>query len=84
MEMENMKEKLSFDLWLSLLDMKATLKHGFMPKATVWNDSEKFMFVKIHVLKKAYVAKLYSGFRRYFAKQREIGLFCLIAESRIL
>ena len=52
MEMENMKEKLSFDLWLSLLDMKATLKHGFMPKATVWNDSEKFMFVKIHVLKK--------------------------------
>ena len=44
MEMESMKEKLSFDLWLSPLDMKVTLKHGSMPKATVSNDSEKSMF----------------------------------------
>ena len=69
---------------MSLLDMKVNLKHGSMHKATVWNDSEKLMFVKTHVLIKASVAILYSGFRRYFVKQREIGLFCLIADSRIL
>ena len=49
--------------------MKVTIKHGFMPKATVQNDSEKLMFVKTHVLKKESVAKLYSNIRRYFAKQ---------------
>ena len=92
MEMENIKEKLSFDLWLSLLDMKVTPNHRFIAKATVWNNvcwkrclsETMFMFVKIHVFLKASVAKLYSGLRRYFVKKRKIGLFCLIANSRIL
>ena len=39
------------------------------------------MSVKIYVLKKASVAKLYSAIGRYFAKEREIGLFCLIVEK---
>ena len=78
MEMESMKEKLSCNLWFSLPDMKVS------NSATVWNGSEKFMSVKIHVFKKAPVAKLYSDIRIYFAKQREIGLFYLIAESGIL
>ena len=42
------------------------------------------MSVKIHVPKKAPVAKLSGDIRRYFAKQREIDLFYLIAESTIL
>ena len=42
------------------------------------------MSVKIHALKIASAAKLYSGIRRYFTKQQEICLFRLIAESRIL
>ena len=54
------------------------------PKASVWNSSEKFMSVKIHVFKVASVAKLYSGICRYFAKHQEICLFFLTAESRIL
>ena len=54
------------------------------PKASVWNSSEKFMSVKIHVFKVASVAKLYSGVRRYFAKHQEICLFFLTVESRIL
>ena len=52
-------------------------------KASVWNSSEKFMSVKIHVFKIASVAKLCSGIRRYFVKQQEICLFFLTAESRI-
>ena len=55
-----------------------------LPKATVWNDSGKINFVKIHVLKKASVAKIYNSLRRYFAKLREIVLFYLTAESKIL
>ena len=78
MEMESMKEKLSCNLWFSLPDMKVS------NSATVWNGSEKFMSVKINVFKKASVTKLYSGIRIYFAKQWEIGLFYLIAESGIL
>ena len=43
------------------------------------------MSVKIHALKIASAAKLYSGIRRYFTKkQQEICLFRLTAESRIL
>ena len=42
------------------------------------------MSVKVHALKIASVAKLYSGIRRYFTKQQEICLFRLTAESRIL
>ena len=42
------------------------------------------MSVKVHVLKKAYVVKFYSGIHRYFAKQRKIGTFYLVEESRIL
>ena len=53
-------------------------------KATFWNGSEKLMSVKIHVIKKTYVVKLYSGIHRYFAKQRKIGIIYLVAESRIL
>ena len=66
--MENIKEKLSCDLWFTLPDMKVTLK------ATVWNASEKLMFVKVHVLKKNYVVKLFSGIHRYFVKQQKIGI----------
>ena len=40
-------------------------------KATVWNNSKKFMPVQIHVLKIASVAKIYIGIRRYFAKQQK-------------
>ena len=54
------------------------------PKASLWNSSEKFMSVKIHVFKIASLAKGYSGIRRYFAKHQEICLFFLTAESRIL
>ena len=54
------------------------------PKVSVWNSSEKFMSIKIHVFKIASAAKLYSGIRRYFAKHQEICLFFLTAESRIL
>ena len=36
---------------------------------------KKFMSVKTNFLKKASVARLYSGIRRYFVKKREIGLF---------
>ena len=53
------------------------------PKATVRISSEKFMSVKIHFLKIAPAAKLYSGIRRYFAKRYEIGFSYLIVESRI-
>ena len=42
------------------------------------------MSLKIHVFEKASVVEPYSGIRIYFAKQPEIGLFYLIAESRIL
>ena len=73
---ETMKEKLSRDLWFSLPDMKVS------NSATVWKGSEKFMSIQIHVFKKASVAKMYFGIRIYFAKQPEIGLFYLIAESR--
>ena len=45
MEMENMKENLSCDLWFSLPQMKVT--------AAVSSGSEK-----VHVLKKASVTKL--------------------------
>ena len=44
MEMENVEEKLSCDLWFLL--------------TAVWNGYEKFMCVKIHALKKASIAKL--------------------------
>ena len=49
------------------------------PKATIWNRSEKFMS-----LKKASASETYGSIRRYFAKQQEIDLFSLIAESRIM
>ena len=44
-----------------------TTRYESKPKPTVWNCS--------NFLKKASVAKLYSGIRRYFVKKREIGLF---------
>ena len=44
---------------------------------------KKLMSVQILVFKIASVAKLYSGIRKYFAKQQEICLFCFIAESRM-
>ena len=37
-------------------------------KSTVWNGFKKLISLKIHVLKKASVAKLYNGIRRYFVK----------------
>ena len=76
--MENMKEKLSCDLWFSLPEIKVTLKQL---SETVL---KKFMSVQILVFKIASVAKLYSGIRKYFAKQQEICLFYFIAESRML
>ena len=70
--MENMKEKLLCDM---------TSRYHSNQKAAAWNGPEKLMSVKI-VAKR--VAKFYSGIHRYFAKQGEISLFHLIAESRIL
>ena len=67
-------------MWFMILNTR----NESNPEKTAWNGSEKFMSVKIHVLTKASIAKLYSGSRRYFAKQREIGLLYLITESRIL
>ena len=45
--------------------------------------SKKFIFVKIHVLKKASTTKFYSGIRRYFVKHLETSIFYLKAESII-
>ena len=67
-------------MWFMIL----STRYESNPERTAWNGSEKFMSVKIYVPTKASVAKLYSGSRRYFAKQREIGLLYLITESRIL
>ena len=67
-------------MWFLIL----TARNESNPKATAWDGSEKFISVKFHVLKKAYVAKLYNGICRYFAKQIEIGLVYLAAERRIL
>ena len=55
-------------------------------KATVWNNSKKFMPVQIHVLKIASVAKIYIGIRRYFAKQQNMSLSAalLILDTCIL
>ena len=52
--MENMKKKISSDLWFSLPDMKVTLKQ--LSEMVL----KKFMSVKIHALKKASVAKLFK------------------------
>ena len=38
-----------------------TIRYESNPKANVWNGSKKFKSVKIHVFKKASVAKLFSG-----------------------
>ena len=64
--------------------MILTTKYESNPNVTVWNGSENFIFVKIYGLKEASVAKLYSGIRKYFARQREIGLFYLVPDCRIL
>ena len=40
--------------------MILTTKYESNPKAIVWDGSEKFMPVKIHVLKKTSVAKLFK------------------------
>ena len=72
MEIKNLREKLWSYLWFSLSDMKVTLKQ--LPK-----EVSKKSF-----LKKASDTKLYSGTCGPFVKQREIGLFYLTAESRIL
>ena len=48
-----MKKKLSCDLWFSLPDKKVTLKK--LSEMVL-----KFMSVKIHVLKKTSVAKLFK------------------------
>ena len=61
--------------------MKVSLKQ--LSETVNVHVGESSMSVKIHVLDKAAAAKLYNSIRRYFAKQREIGLFYLIAEIRI-
>ena len=67
-------------MWFVIL----TTRYKSNPKSTVWNGSEKLMSVKIYVHKKASVAKIYSGIRKYFVKQREICVFYLRPESRKL
>ena len=77
MEMENMKKK-SCNLWFSLPDMKVNLKQlseTALKKVMSETALKKVMSVKTNFLKKASVAKLYRSIRRYFVKQREIGLF---------
>ena len=69
----------SCDRWLMILMslIILTTRYESNLKVTVWNGSEKFMSVKIHVLKKASVPpwkfpwfpKIYSGIRRYSLKQ---------------
>ena len=61
--------------------MILTTKCESNPKATVLNGSEKSMHVNIHDFKKASSAKLYSDICTYMAKQREIGVFCLIEKN---
>ena len=63
--------------------MILTTKYESKLKVTVSNGSEKLMSVKIHVLKKASVAKLYNGIHRYSAK-RNIAILCLSAAALIL
>ena len=77
---ENGKYERKIIIWFMIL----TTRYESNPEATVWNDSEKFMSVKNHILKKHLLPNFTSGIRREFAEQREIGLFCLLAESRIL
>lgn len=67
-------------LWFVIL----TTRYKSNPKSTVWSGSEKLMSVKIHAHKKVSIAKIYSGIRKYFVKQREICVFYLRLESRIL
>ena len=62
--------------------MVLTTRYDSNLKATVWNGCENFISIKFHVLKKASVPS--SGIRRYFAKQKEVNLFFLVAESKIL
>ena len=42
--------------------MILTARYASNPKPTVWNGSEKLIYVKIDVLKKASVPKLYIAF----------------------
>ena len=64
--------------------MILTTRYESSPKAAIRNISEKLMPVKIHVLKKASVVKPFYDIPLYFAKQRENGVFYLIAGNRIL
>ena len=77
MEMENMKENFSYDLQFLLPYMKVTLKQ--LSKVALKNSCLQ----KLMSLRKASAAKLCNGIRRYFANQKQIGLFYLIAEGRI-
>ena len=43
-------------MWFMIL----TASYESNPKAIVWNGSEKFMSVKVHILKKTSVAKLFK------------------------
>ena len=40
--------------------MILTTRYEGNPKAIVWNGSEKFMSIKIHILEKASIAKLFK------------------------
>ena len=48
-----------------------TTSYKSNPKETVWNVSEKFISVKIDILKKVPAAKFHSAIRRYFTKLLE-------------
>ena len=45
-----------------------TIRFESNPKITVWKGSQKFIFLKMYVLKKAFVDEFRSSIRRYFPK----------------
>ena len=62
--MEDVKER-KIIMWLMIL----TTRYESILKVTIWNGADKFMSVKIHVLKKVSASKLDSGIHKYSAKQ---------------
>ena len=76
----NEKSERKIIMWFIIL----ATRYDSNSKAAIWNVSEKFMSVKIHVPKKASVVKLFNDVHTYFGRQREIDVFYLIAGNGIL
>ena len=74
---ENGKYEMKIIMWFTIV----TTRNESNPKAAVWNGSEKIVSLKIDVLKKASVPKLYNAFSDIL--QNNEKLISLTAESRI-